>query len=200
MATQSAVIGRRVLADLIPGRRAIAWARETALVLGGAGLVGLSAQVSIEIPAISPVPFVATTLAVLLLGAAYGPVRASATLGLYLAAGMAGVPWFSGGNSGTGLVSLGYVIGFMLAGILVGELARRGGDRTPLRTIGTMILGNLAIYAVGVPYLIVATGMDVSTGIHKGAVVFMVGDLIKLVIAAALLPGAWALVRRFKGE
>lgn len=200
MATQSAVIGRRVLADLIPGTRVTAWAREAALVLGGAGLVGASAQVSIEIPTISPVPFVATTLAVLLLGAAYGPVRATATLGLYLAAGMAGVPWFTAGNSGTSLVSLGYVIGFMLSGIVVGELARRGGDRTPLRTIGTMILGNLAIYAVGVPYLIVATGMDVATGLNKGALVFIVGDLIKLVIAAALLPGAWALVRRFKGE
>ena len=199
MATQSAVVGRRVLADLIPvSAMATTLARDAVLVAGGAGLVGLSAQVAIEIPAISPVPFVATTLTALLLGAAYGPVRAALTFSLYLLAGMAGVPWFTDGNSGTGIASLGYVIGFLAAGIVVGELARRGGDRTPLRTIATMIVGNLVIYAFGVPYLMAATGMDVATGLYKGAAVFLVGDLIKLAIAAALLPGAWALVRKFR--
>ncbi|MEV0645757.1 biotin transporter BioY [Phytomonospora sp. NPDC050363] len=199
MATQSAVVGRRVLADLIPASaKATTLARDAVLVLGGAGLVGLSAQVAVEIPAISPVPFVATTLTALLLGAAYGPVRAALTFSLYLLAGMAGVPWFTDGNSGTGIVSLGYVIGFLAAGVVVGELARRGGDRTPLRTIGTMIIGNLVIYAFGVPYLIAASGMDISTGLYKGAAVFLVGDLIKLAIAAALLPGAWALVKKFR--
>ncbi|HEY1177692.1 MAG TPA: hypothetical protein VGF17_16175, partial [Phytomonospora sp.] len=64
MATQSAVVGRRVLADLIP---VSTMTRDVVLVAGGAGLVGLSAQVAIEIPAISPVPFVATTLTALLL-------------------------------------------------------------------------------------------------------------------------------------
>ena len=201
MATQSAVLGRRVLADLIPASaRAASIARDAVLVVGGAGLVGLSAQVSIEVPAISPVPFVATTLAVLLLGAAYGPVRAAATMGLYLAAGAAGVPWFTDGRSGTSMASFGYIIGFLMAGIVVGELARRGGDRTPLRTVGTMLVGNAVMYAFGVPYLMWAAHMDLATGLTKGAAVFLVGDLIKLVIAAALLPGAWALVKRFRGE
>src|ERR1043165_7829806 len=110
MATQSAVVGRRVLADFIPASaKATTLARDAVLVAGGAGLVGLSAQVAIEVPAISPVPFVATTLTALLLGAAYGPVRAALTFSLYLLAGMAGVPLLTGCESGTGIASLRFV-------------------------------------------------------------------------------------------
>jgi len=93
-------------------------------------------------------------------------------------------------------VSLGYVVGFVFAGALVGALAQRGGDRTPLRTIGTMALGNLAIYAVGVPWLMAATGMGLAKALAVGVLPFLLGDALKIALAAGVLPGAWALVRR----
>jgi biotin transport system substrate-specific component len=189
------------LADLLPASsRAGAIAREAVLVLGGAAAVGASAQVAFTIPQISPVPFVLTTLTVLLLGAAYGPLRAGATLGLYLAAGMAGVPWFSDGASGYAIATLGYVVGFLAAGVAVGWLARRGADRTIARTVGLMVIGNIVIYAFGVPYLAVATGMDAATAVAKGMLPFLAGDFLKLVVAALLLPGAWFAVKKLRPE
>lgn len=199
MTTHTATIApRQVLVDLIPTAKVNSWVRDAVLVTAGAGLVGASAQVAIPLPGITPVPLVLTTLTVLLLGAAYGPLRAAATMGVYLAAGMAGVPWFSEGASGMSLVTLGYITGFLAAATIVGALARRGGDRTLLRTAGIMVVGNLAIYAFGVPYLVLATGMSWGEGIMQGAALFVVADVIKLVVASALLPGTWALVKRFQ--
>src|SRR5581483_11510153 len=115
---------------------------------------------------------------------------------LYLVAGVAGVPWFTGGASGALGVTGGYIVGFVIAGALVGALAARGGDRTPLRTIGTMVLGNLVIYACGVPWLMVVTGAGPRAGLAMGLVPFLLGDALKIAIAAGVLPGAWAIVRR----
>lgn len=186
---------KRVLADAIPG----GLVRDAVLVLGGAAFVGLLAQLSIPL-SFTPVPLTLGTFAVLLTGAALGPVRGALSIGIYMVAGMAGMPWFAGQSSGWGFPSFGYIIGFVLAGALVGWLASRGGDRTPLRTAGTMVLGNLVIYAVGVPYLMGATGMDLATGIEKGVVPFLIGDGIKIVIAAGLLPGAWKIVERVESR
>lgn len=196
MATQTAVLApNRVLADHIPAVRP--WIRDLTLVLGGTVATGISAQLAIDIPAISPVPFVFTTLTVLLISAAYGPVRAVASMLCYLAAGMAGMPWFSGAAHGA-VPTVGYVLGFVLAAAVVGALARRGGDRTALRTAMVMVLGSACIYAVGVPYLVIATGMDWSQGIVQGAGVFIVGDVIKLAAATVLLPTCWALIKKLK--
>ncbi|MCP2262395.1 biotin transport system substrate-specific component [Streptoalloteichus tenebrarius] len=184
---------RAVLADLVPG----AAVRDAVLVLAGAGLTGLLAQVALPIPG-SPVPVTAQTLGALLVGAGLGWQRGFAAMALYLLAGVAGVPWFSAGSAGWGGASFGYVVGFLVAGTLVGALAARGGDRTPLRTAGTMVLGNLAIYAVGVPWLMAVTGFDLGTALAKGMLPFLVGDALKIALAAGLLPGAWALVRRFQ--
>ncbi|MFD0555564.1 biotin transport system substrate-specific component [Stackebrandtia endophytica] len=200
MTTHTATIApRQVLVDLIPTAKVNSWVRDAVLVTAGAGLVGASAQVAIPLPGITPVPLVLTTLTVLLLGAAYGPLRAAATMGVYLVAGIAGVPWFSEGASGLSLVTLGYITGFLAAATVVGALARRGGDRTLLGTAGIMIVGNLVIYAFGVPYLVLATGMSWGEGLMQGAALFVIADLIKLVVASALLPGTWALVKRFRG-
>lgn len=189
-----AIERRRVLADLVPG----ALVRDAALVLGGAGLVGVAAQVTVSIEPISPVPLTGQTLAVLLVAAALGPARAFASMALYMVVGLAGVPWFSHGSSGA-TVSFGYILGYLLAGVIVGELARRGGDRTPLRTAGTMVVGNLAIYAVGAPYLAVAAHLSAGGALSEGVVPFLLGDVIKIAVAAALFPAAWALVRKVKG-
>ena len=175
-----------VLADLVPG----GLVRDLALVAGTAAFVGLSAQVAIPLP-FTPVPISLQTFAVLLSAAALGPARATSAMLLYLGAGMAGVPWFSQQTSGWGFPSFGYIIGFVLAGVLVGALARRGADRSVAGTAATMIAGNLVIYAVGVPYLAVAIGVDLPQAIGLGVLPFLVGDLLKIVLAAGLLPAAW---------
>lgn len=186
---------KRVLADVIPG----GLARDALLVASGAAFVGLLAQFSIPVPG-TPVPLTLGTFAVLLAGAALGPVRGLLSIGIYMAAGMAGVPWFAGQSSGWGFPSFGYIIGFVLAGALVGWLASRGGDRTPGRTAATMVLGNAVIYAVGLPYLMAATGMDLSSGLAAGVTPFLIGDGIKILLAAGLLPGAWKVVQHVESR
>ncbi|WP_373289969.1 biotin transporter BioY [Longimycelium tulufanense] len=183
-----------MLADLVPG----ALARDIALVAAGAGLTGLLAQVALPVPG-TPVPVTGQTFAALLVGAALGWQRGAASMALYLLAGMAGVPWLAGGASGWAAASFGYVVGLVFAGALVGALAGRGGDRTPLRTAGTMVLGNLAIYAVGVPWLMAVTGFDLANALARGVLPFLLGDALKIALAVGLLPGAWSLVRRFRG-
>ena len=176
----------RVLADLVPG----GLVRDLVLVGGAAALTGLAAQVAIPL---WPVPVTLQTLTVLLAGAALGPVRGAAAMGLYLAVGAAGVPWFAQQHSGLAFPTLGYVIGFVIAATAVGWLARRGADRTVAGTIGAMVLGNLIIYAIGVPYLAIAIGVDLPQAIGLGAMPFLVGDGLKILLAAGLLPAAWRL-------
>lgn len=192
MTAQSLAGRRTVLADLVPGTLA----RDAALVAAGCALTAAAAQVQLTVPALSPVPFTMQTFAVLLVGAALGPVRAAASMTIYVLAGIAGVPWFAGGSSGYAMASFGYLVGFAVAAVVVGELARRGGDRSPWRAAGTMALGNLVVYAFGVPVLIAATGMAPLVAVQKGAGVFLIPDAIKIVLAAGLLPGAWALARK----
>jgi biotin transport system substrate-specific component len=193
--TAIALPRKRVLADVIPG----GLVRDMALVLSGSAFVGLLAQFAIPL-SFTPVPLTLGTFAVLLTGAALGPLRGLLSIGIYLLAGMAGVPWFAGHSSGYGFASFGYLVGFVLAGALVGWLAHLGADRTPLKTAGTMVLGNLVIYAVGVPYLMAVTGMGLQSGLDKGVVPFLVGDGLKVLVAAGLLPGAWAFVRRVESR
>ena len=186
---------QRVLADLIPVLRG-SKAREAALVLGGAALTGLAAQVSIPVHG-SPVPVTGQTFGVLLVGAALGARRGAASMALYLLAGFVGVPWFAGGASGSiHLATLGYLVGFILAGALVGRLAERGADRSPWRTALAMVAGNLVIYACGVPYLAISAHLSAASALHYGLTVFLLGDALKILLAAGLLPGAWKLVGR----
>jgi len=182
---------RRVLADVLPGGAV----RDLALVVGSAAFVGLSAQVAIPL-GFTPVPLSGQTFAVLLAVAVVGPARGLLGMGVYLAAGVAGLPWFTQYTSGWGGASFGYIVGFLLAAVLVGDLARRGGDRTPTRTVGIMIVGNLAIYAVGVPWLMVTVGIGFGQALALGVVPFLIGDAIKIALAAGLLPIAWHLVHR----
>lgn len=180
-----------VLGDLLPG----AAVRDVTLVLAGAVFVGLSAQVSLLLPG-TPVPVTGQTFAVLLSGAALGWRRALPAMALYLSAGAAGMPWFAEHTSGTGAPSFGYIIGFVLAGAAVGALAARGGDRTPLRTVLTMTLGTLLIYAVGVPYLAHDLGVGLGKALDLGLRPFLLGDVLKVLLAAGLLPAAWRLTSR----
>jgi biotin transport system substrate-specific component len=180
----------QVLADLIPASRV----RDVALVVGGAALTGLAAQLSVPVPG-SPVPVTGQTFAALLVGTALGARRGVASLALYALAGLAGLPWFAQGGSGFS-VSFGYVLGMILASAAVGALARRGADRNVWRTAGAMLVGEAIIYAVGVPYLAYAAGMPASAAIAAGLTPFLLGDALKAALAMGVLPTAWKLVKR----
>ncbi|MGI8998398.1 MAG: biotin transporter BioY [Candidatus Limnocylindria bacterium] len=177
-----------VLADLVPG----AMVRDVALVLGAAALTGLAAQVAIPLP-FTPVPLSLQTLTVLLAGAALGPIRGGMAMLLYLVAGMSGVPWFSEQRSGFDFPSFGYIVGFVLAAIVAGTLARRGADRTVMGTIGLMVVGNLVIYALGVAWLAIALEIGAGRALELGALPFLIGDGLKIALAAGLLPITWRL-------
>lgn len=189
MSTAAAVARpREVLADLLPASRL----RDVALVLGGAALTGLAAQISVPVPG-SPVPVTGQTFAALLVGTTLGASRGLASLLLYALAGLAGVPWFAGGTSGVS-VSFGYIVGMMLASAAVGALARRGADRSAVRMAGTMLLGEVIIYAVGVPYLAHAAHLSLSAAVAAGLTPFLIGDALKAALAMGVMPTAWKLV------
>lgn len=185
-----------VLADLLPASTAArARLRDVALVVGGAALTGLAAQISVPVPG-SPVPVTGQTFAALLVGTALGARRGAASLGLYAVAGVAGLPWFADGSAGWSMPSFGYILGMIVAAAMVGALARRGGDRTVLRTAGVMLLGSAAIYAVGVPYLAHAAHLSAADAFRLGLRPYLLGDALKAALAMAALPAAWRYLDR----
>jgi biotin transport system substrate-specific component len=189
-----------VAVPAIGSSEAARWLRAALMVIAGAALTAISAQIVWFAPWNPLVPYTFQTAAVLLVGTALGARLGLASMLLYVALGAAGLGVFADGSSGLTAdgelrASVGYLGGFILAGALVGWLAERGWDRSPASTIGLMVLGNLAIYAVGVPVLIAITGLDFVTALRVGALDFVPWDLIKIVAAAAILPLAWRAVR-----
>lgn len=188
----------RVLATDLRGT----WVRDAALVAGSAVFIAVSAQVSIPLP-FTPVPLTGQTLAVLLTGAALGSSLGLASSALYLAMALAGLPVLAPTAEGTHLTgsailsmpSLGYVVGFMVASYVVGRLAERGYTRTAIRTSAAMIAGNAIIYLLGVAWLQHALNASLSDAVAWGLTPFLVGDAIKVALAAGLLPAAWKLIR-----
>jgi biotin transport system substrate-specific component len=161
----------------------------------GVAATALFAQLRLELGA---VPLTGQTLAVLLIGAAYGARLGAITLASYLGVGALGLPVFSGGASGlstlTG-VTAGYLVGFVLAAAVVGALAERGWDRRPVWTALAMLIGNVLIYLPGLLWL----GQfmpDWSSTLRQGLAPFIIGDIIKLMVAAGLLPAVWKLLER----
>jgi biotin transport system substrate-specific component len=183
-----------------PRGRPASLALDAALVVAGSLLIALLAQVSIRLP-FTPVPITGQTLGVLLVGAAYGWSRALLTLLLYLAEIAAGLPFAAEGRSGLEILTLatasgGYLWGFLLAAVLTGWLANRGWDRNLRSSLGVMLLGNIVIYLVGIPWLAASIDVRVTEALELGLYPFVVGDTLKLLIAAGLLPAAWRLLRR----
>lgn len=185
-----------VYADLLrPAVRRSAWVYDAALVLAGSWLIALSAQVAVPLP-FSPVPVTGQTAAVLLVGALLGSRRGSLAVLVYIAQGAAGLPVFAGGAFGLSRVlgpTGGYLLGFVAAAFLVGLLAERGWDRRPLTTAAAMALGNVVIYTVGALWLAVFVG-GLRQALAVGVVPFLPGDLLKIAVAAILLPAGWKLL------
>jgi len=186
-------IATPVLADYVPGQRV----RAAALVGIGAVVLAVCAQVAVPLP-FTPVPVSLATFAVILLGASMGPALGAGSVLVYLIAGLAGAPVFAEQASGWAFASFGYVLGYLLAVLIAGRLARRGADRTPWRAGGMALLGTLGIYAAGVPWLMGFLGVDLATGLSLGLIPFVLGDVLKVALAMVLLPSAWKVVERVR--
>lgn len=173
------------------------WVRDVALIGGAVLLTALLAQVSIPVPG-SPVPITGQTLAVMLVGTTMGLRRGAAAMGAYVLLGALGVPIYADGEAGLAVVvgpTGGYLVGFVLAAAVMGRLAERGWDRTPLRMLALGLLGQALIFGVGVPWLALVAGMGPAEAIAAGFTPFIVGGLVKAALAGALLPAAWRVVR-----
>ncbi|MBS1848858.1 MAG: biotin transporter BioY [Actinobacteria bacterium] len=198
MSTISAVNDHEVLADFVPAIPNTL-VRDIALVVGGAGLTGLSAQFAFTTP-LSPVPFTLQTLTVLIVGTAMGTKRAVASMLLYLAAGMAGLPWFAQASSGWHAPSFGYILGFVVAAGVVGLFAERGADRTVKTTVALLVAGTLIIYAIGTTWLAIDLNVSAAKAFSLGVRPFLVTDTIKIIVAALAFPAAWRFVNRPAGD
>jgi biotin transport system substrate-specific component len=171
-------------------------AADAVAVLAGALVIAVSAQVSIPLP-FTPVPITGQTFAVLLTGATLGAWLGGASGLLYLLIGLV-APVYAGGSQGLDVItgaSGGYLIACPLAAALTGWLAERRWDRRFSSAIGAMLTGNVLFYLVGLPWLaaVLHTGLDRTLAL--GLYPFVPGDIVKLYLAAALLPAAWRLAR-----
>lgn len=188
----AATLVDRVLATEGPSRL---W-RDGALVLAGSLLLALSAKAQVPLY----VPITLQSLVVLVLAASFGARLAALTIGLYLLQGAAGLPVFAGTpEKGIGLAYMmgptgGFLVGFLLAGLLVGWLAERGMTRNVPRAILTMALGHAVLFACGILWLSRLIGFEAAFAV--GFAPFYAATAIKTALAAALLPAAhWAVDR-----
>jgi biotin transport system substrate-specific component len=195
MSHAAALPRHAVLADAIPGARV----RDAVLIVGGALMTALFAQISIEVPP-SPVPITGQTLAVGLVGATLGARRGASSLGLYALLGLF-LPFYADGDSGWHVIwgaSGGYIIGFIFAAGFIGWMAEHGADRNVVLAFVAFVGGQLIIFAFGLVGLKIAVDESWGWTIHNGFTIFIVGGLVKAAIGAAVLPSAWGLVRRFE--
>jgi len=183
------------VADLLrPCERRSAVLYDIALVIGGSLLISLCAQVKILLP-FSPVPITAQTFAVLMIGMLLGSRRGSLCVLMYIIQGVAGPPVFAMGGGFAVLIGPtgGYLVGFIPAAYITGLLAQKGWDRRIGTTVLAMVLGNIVIYAFGLLWLCCLTGIS-RTVPAVGLYPFVVGDLLKIALAAAFLPSGWKLL------
>lgn len=176
-------------ADILrPSEKSQALLYNISLILGGSLFIALSAQISIG----GPVPFTMQTFAVLLVGALFGARLGCMSVGLYLLEGLAGLPVFSYWRSGLPMLAGptgGYLVGFLAAAYITGFLAQKGWDRRFFTTILAMCAGNVIIYTFGIVHLINLFG--VKQALVVGLYPFIAGAVIKIFLAAALLPTGW---------
>jgi biotin transport system substrate-specific component len=200
------------------GEQASTRQRHLLMVVIGTLLIILGARISFYLPGNPLVPVTLQTFGVLVSGALLGFRRGILAVLLYLLIGVVGLPVFAydaqsasyaagldtiaswqGGSVVLGATG-GYLIGFLVAGALVGRLAELGWDRHLGGALAALLLGNAVIYVVGVPWLAVAVSLDTQQALEFGLLPFIPGDLVKLALAAALLPLGWWMVRQRSSE
>ena len=184
LSSQAALIDR-----VIP-RSAI---NNVALILSGAVFTAYAAQLVIPM---WPVPITAQTLAVLLVGSVLGATRGAISLIVYFSMGAVGLPVFSAATSLSFGPTFGYLVGFIVAAAVVGYLSQRGWHKSVAGVLGSFAIANTVIYLFGLPWLAFVLGSlgaanDLASVAAAGLAPFILGDVIKMTVAAALLPLAW---------
>ena len=169
-----------------------------ALLIGsGAALTALAAQIALPL---WPVPITGQTFAVLLVGAVLGATRGALSMLTYIILGAAGLPVFTGATSGiTFGTTFGYIVGFVAAAAVVGWLAQLGWQKKIVGVIASFAIGNAIIYAFGLPWLAfvlqnLGLASDFQSVALAGLIPFLIGDALKVILAAAALPFAWKLL------
>lgn len=181
MTGSNADVGR--LRSEVAGRLARAVARETSLVLGFAVAIAVGSRIAVPL-GFTPVPVTAQTFVVLVGAVLLGARRAGAGALTYLAFGAAGVPWFAV----TGGATLGYLVGFVVAAAVVGQAARRGVLDRRGGALAVMAMAHVVIYLLGASVLAAVLGLDLVGAFSLGVAPFLVGDAIKVIVAAAVAP------------
>jgi biotin transport system substrate-specific component len=198
MSEPTTLTARPVLADRIVGARV----HTAALVVTGALLVALASQIRIPL-GFTPVPINLGTFAVVLVGGVLGFQRGIMALGLFLLAGVVGLPFFQGWNGGwtyaTGATA-GYLVGYLVMAAMVGAAAERGGDRHPLPFLAAIVAANAVVYVLGASWLAQHLGVPMfggeSSAWELGVRPFLTGDAVKMIAAALLFPAAWHAIDR----
>jgi len=187
---------KSTVADVFrPSEGVSAFIYDAVIVIFASLLVGLSAQIRIYLP-FSPVPVTGQTFAVLILAALLGSRRGVLTILAYMAEGFLGLPIFAGG---IGLAALlgptgGYLVGFIATAYLVGRLAEMGWDRRVSTTIAMMVIGDAILLSFGFIWLSMLT--DIRTAFVAGVYPFIIGDILKIALAAVVLPVGWKMLKR----
>lgn len=169
---------------------------DTLLVFGFGTLTALGAQLAVYLP-FSPVPITVQTLIVLLAGVLLGSKRGALSQLSYLAMGAGGLPVFAAGHSGPAYIlgpTGGYLIGFVAAAFLTGFLAERGWDRNIVTCVIALALGSATYFALGCAWLSIY--LPAKSVLSAGLYPFIIGDALKIGLAATLLPAGWAFIRR----
>lgn len=172
-------------------------ARAVLLALVGSAVMTLSARISIPF---YPVPVTMQSLAVLLIGAAFGMRLGAATMVLYLAEGALGLPVFAGTPMhGVGVAYMmgptgGFLAGFVLAAATVGFFAERGAHRSVPQMLGAMTLGHVVLFATGYAWLAQLMGPQVAFA--AGVMPFILGTVVKTLLAALVVPSVWNLLAK----
>lgn len=175
----------------------LGWVKQVVLVVAFSLLVALAAQVAVPLP-FTPIPLTLQTFAVLLVGALLGSRLGALTMMLYVLEGAAGLPFFSAGRGGAGYLLLtpacGYLLSYPVAAFATGWLAERGWDRRYVTAAAAMLIGSLIILCGG--WLGFLRFTPPAQAFALGVAPFIPGDLIKVALAAAVLPTGWAIVGR----
>ena len=193
MSTVSLAFGRPTLVDRLLRRSLVT---DIVFIAAGAALTAVAAQLSVPL---WPVPITGQTLAVLIVGSSLGALRGALSMVLYLVLGVVGLPVFSDQSHGLGVVTGptgGYIVGFILAAALTGWLAQRKWDHRILGAIASFSAGTLVTFAVGLPWLAAVLHLDLQQTLAGGLYPFLIGGVIKALIAAGFIRLAWFGVNR----
>ncbi len=170
------------------------WTRSVSLAVAFSLLTALAAQIVIPI---GPVPITAQTFAVLLTGALLGSRLGAMAMIMYLVEGASGLPFFYGGHGGLSHVlgpTGGYLVAFPAAAFVTGAFAENGWDRRFFSAVIAMAVGSAIIILAGWAWL--SQFMGPAVAFHAGVRPFVIGDIIKILLAAAVLPTGWLLLKR----